>query len=74
MTSIKAVVVNSAKTIASIGSGARWGYIYAILQAQNMMVSGGRDSDVGIGGLVLGGGMWSNFRAFNSNHGVTDPI
>lgn len=56
MTSIKDVVVNSARNLASIGAGARWGHIYGILQAQNMMVSGGRDSDVGIGGLVLGGG------------------
>lgn len=56
MTSINAVTLNAAKTQASIGAGARWGHVYGILQSQGVMVSGGRDSDVGIGGLVLGGG------------------
>lgn len=56
MTSMNTVTLNAAKTQANIGSGARWGHIYGILQSQGVMVSGGRDSDVGIGGLVLGGG------------------
>lgn len=48
--------VNADGTVASIGSGARWGEIYATLIPLGKMVAGGRDSNVGIGGLVLGGG------------------
>lgn len=56
MTTINSTSVNAERTVASIGAGARWGDIYETLIAQGMMVAGGRDSDVGIGGLVLGGG------------------
>lgn len=42
--------------IASIGTGARWGDVYTTLEAEGAMVTGGRVSHVGIGGLLLGGG------------------
>lgn len=71
MTSIKAVKVNAAKTVAQIGAGGRWGQIYGDLQNQGMMVAGGRDTDVGIGGLVLGGG----YSWFTSERGfVADGV
>jgi len=37
MTSINAVTVNSAKTQASIGAGARWGHVYGILQCTQIL-------------------------------------
>lgn len=55
MTGMNAVTVNKARTVASIGSGSRWLHVYQTLQAVGMMVAGGLDSGVGIGGLVLGG-------------------
>ncbi|TEY73411.1 hypothetical protein BOTCAL_0078g00040 [Botryotinia calthae] len=42
--------------IAYVGSGLKWGQIYEYLEPKNMMVAGGRDSLVGIGGLIVGGG------------------
>jgi FAD/FMN-containing dehydrogenase len=56
MTTINSTVVNAAGNVASIGAGARWGQIYTTLIGLGKMVAGGRDSDVGIGGLVIGGG------------------
>lgn len=41
--------------LAHIGAGLKWGAIYEYLESNGMMVSGGRASQVGIGGLVVGG-------------------
>ena len=38
-----------------IGSGARWGHVYRQLDNHALTVAGGRNSDVGVGGLSLGG-------------------
>lgn len=42
---------NSAK----IGPGAKWGEVYRQLDAMDLAVVGGRVSQVGVGGLLLGG-------------------
>jgi hypothetical protein len=51
------VKINAAKKTASIGPGGRWGQVYSTLEAAGYTVPGGRDSTVGVGGLVLGGGI-----------------
>lgn len=56
MTRMNEVTVSADRTVASIGAGARFGQIYPKLEAEGLMVAAGRDVDVGIGGLVLGGG------------------
>jgi hypothetical protein len=38
-----------------IGVGARWGNVYSKLEDKGLAVVGGRNSEVGVGGLVLGG-------------------
>jgi len=38
-----------------LGPGWRWGPIFTKLAEQNLHVIGGRDSDVGVGGFLLGG-------------------
>ncbi|KAK3393905.1 FAD binding domain-containing protein [Podospora didyma] len=40
----------------SIGSGARWGNVYSTLEPLGVMVGGGREGHVGVGGFLLGGG------------------
>ena len=40
----------------SIGSGSRWGEVYAALEPKGVMVAGGREGHVGVGGFLLGGG------------------
>ncbi len=55
MSQIATTTVSSDKTVVSIGAGARWGSVYNTLIPQGLMVAGGRDSTVGVGGLILGG-------------------
>jgi hypothetical protein len=38
-----------------IGGGNVWGDVYKMLEKQDLAVVGGRVSDVGVGGLILGG-------------------
>ena len=49
------VSVNADQAIISVGSGAIWGDVYTYLDAMNLSVSGGRVSEVGVGGLTTGG-------------------
>lgn len=44
------------RMVASLGPAQRWGDIFPSLEAQGVMVSGARDSNVGVGGLLTGGG------------------
>lgn len=48
---------DSQSNIASIGPGAKWKDVYAELHKQGVLVTGGRDGDVGVGGFLLGGGL-----------------
>lgn len=41
----------------SVGAGTRWGEVYRRLEPLNLTVVGGRDSQIGAGGFVLGGGI-----------------
>ncbi|KAF2774080.1 FAD-binding domain-containing protein [Teratosphaeria nubilosa] len=49
----------------SFGSGLRWGDVYKALEPYNVAVLGGRVSDIGVGGLILGGGI----SYFSSRYG-----
>ncbi|KAK8036503.1 FAD-binding domain-containing protein [Apiospora marii] len=51
-------------SIASIGPGNRWGKVYETLSAAGRMAVGGRANDIGVGGLLLGGGLsyWSSIH------------
>lgn len=40
---------------AFVGAGNRWGGVYNFLDPLNLTVVGGRDTQVGVGGLLLGG-------------------
>lgn len=43
--------------LVDIGPGARWQDVYAALDGHDLMVAGGREGPVGVGGLLLGGGI-----------------
>ncbi|KAH8659921.1 FAD binding domain-containing protein [Xylariales sp. PMI_506] len=43
--------------IAQIGTGARWGPVYAAVEEYGQSLVGGREGHVGVGGLILGGGL-----------------
>ncbi|KLO82321.1 Uncharacterized protein LW93_9514 [Fusarium fujikuroi] len=57
MTTLSSVFLNKKSTIASIGAGAKWLDVYQYLDGSGVQVAGGRNGNVGIGGLLLGGGI-----------------
>ncbi|KAL9084739.1 MAG: hypothetical protein Q9165_007914 [Trypethelium subeluteriae] len=48
---------NSQSNLASMGPGAKWKDAYAELRKYGVLVPGGRDGGVGVGGFLLGGGL-----------------
>ncbi|KAF2015241.1 FAD-binding domain-containing protein [Aaosphaeria arxii CBS 175.79] len=57
MQSMDQVVVSDDRKTVSIGPGNRWRNIYPKLDELNLVMVGGRASQVGTGGLVTGGGI-----------------
>ncbi|PIG89960.1 hypothetical protein AARAC_010226 [Aspergillus arachidicola] len=47
---------DSKTNIASVSPGSHWEDVYAELHKHGVVVTGGRDGDVGVGGFLLGGG------------------
>ena len=62
MTSLQSLSLNEDHSVISIGGGASWLQVYAFLDQYNLAVAGGRNGQVGVGGLTLGGGI-SNYTA-----------
>ncbi|KAF3025040.1 hypothetical protein E8E14_014367 [Neopestalotiopsis sp. 37M] len=54
--SLDTVTVSSDRATADIGPGARWRDVYAELHKSKLAVAGGREGNVGVAGLLLGGG------------------
>ncbi|KAI9674528.1 MAG: hypothetical protein M1817_001866 [Caeruleum heppii] len=55
--SMRNVTVSPDQKMVAVGGGARWVDVYSTLDPLNLTIPGGRVSDVGVGGLTLGGGM-----------------
>lgn len=51
------VSYNPGTTLATFGPGLRWDAVYTELDKYNVTLVGGRVMDVGVGGLMLGGGL-----------------
>nr|POE94512.1 bifunctional solanapyrone synthase [Quercus suber] len=51
------IQVSSSRTITHVGTGNRWEDIYTKLDNMSLAVIGGRNGDIGAGGLTLGGGI-----------------
>lgn len=49
-------------SVVKVGAGARWLSVYKALEPLGLAVAGGRNGNVGVGGLLLGGGI-SHFTA-----------
>ena len=47
---------NPKTTLASLGPAGRWGDVFKTLEKEGVIVPGGRDGDVGVAGLLTGGG------------------
>lgn len=59
LSALKKVDVDKARNVVVIGPGNRWGDVYSKLDALGVGTSGGRVSSVGVGGLTLGGMIFS---------------
>ena len=51
------VTIAKDQSTVRIGPGNRWKDVYSVLDAHKLATSGGRVGDVGVGGLILGGGI-----------------
>lgn len=67
VSSMHDVDINGATGIATVQGGARNKHVYAACRPYNRAITHGRCRDVGVAGLVLGGGIGFNMRA----HGLT---
>jgi hypothetical protein len=63
---LNAISVSDDKKVASIGPGQKWGKVYEALDPHELSVIGGRIPQVGVGGLILGGG----FFHFSGKYGL----
>lgn len=43
-----------------VGTARKWGDVYSVLEPMNLTVVGARDSQIGVGGFVLGGELFFN--------------
>ncbi|TID13183.1 oxidoreductase FAD-binding protein [Venturia nashicola] len=57
LSNMKEVLVSADKRMVTLGPGNRWGEVYPQLEDQGVAVSGGRWGNVGVGGLLTGGGL-----------------
>lgn len=55
MRAFNTIQLSEDKAHVAIGAGARWGSVVEYLENYGLAVVGGRDEDVGVGGLTLGG-------------------
>ncbi|KAK1524554.1 FAD binding domain-containing protein [Colletotrichum paranaense] len=53
---MNATIYKNCSGTASIQPGARWGSVYKEIEKYGQSVTGGREGNVGVGGLTLGGG------------------
>ena len=49
------VEVSKDRTIVHVGAGSQWLNVYEAVEAEDLLVVGGRVADVGVGGLLTGG-------------------
>ena len=60
------ITISDDRKSVTIGTGAKWADISRILDEKSLAIVGGRNSNVGVGGLILGGESLSNCFATSS--------
>ncbi|KAJ4387626.1 hypothetical protein N0V93_008223 [Gnomoniopsis smithogilvyi] len=66
LSALDEIIVSEDRATVSVGSGKRWGTVYDVLDPHGVSVIGGRIPNVGVGGLLLGGG----FFHFSQEYGL----
>lgn len=56
-TNLNGLQLNDNKDVVSVGAGLRWVQVYNFLAKDGLAVVGGRVGEVGVSGLLLGGGL-----------------
>ncbi|KAJ6446253.1 FAD-binding protein [Purpureocillium lavendulum] len=57
MTALASIETSSDLSVAKVGAGASWIDVYRHLEPLGIAIPGGRNGNVGVGGLLLGGGI-----------------
>ncbi|KAF4906549.1 putative FAD-linked oxidoreductase [Colletotrichum fructicola] len=70
MSRMNSVVYKNCSGTVSIGAGARWGMVYTEIEKYGQTVTGGREGNVGVAGLTLGGG--ASFHTGNRGFAADD--
>lgn len=52
---LNTIQVSSDRKTTRLGSGTHWSSVYSRLETLGLAVTGGRNGDIGVGGLTLGG-------------------
>ena len=55
LSGLNSVALSKDKTVAQVGTGAKWIQVYETLDPLGYSIPGGRAGDVGVGGLTSGG-------------------
>lgn len=55
LTRMKDIELSEDDEMVKVGAGCRWEEVYEVVEPRGLMVVGGRDSTVGVGGFLLGG-------------------
>ncbi|OJD36444.1 fad linked oxidase-like protein [Diplodia corticola] len=66
MVNLNEITLNDDQSVVSVGPGNRFGAVYEKLNSSGLSIVGGRITDVGVGGYMLGGGM----AFFSSQYGM----
>ncbi|KAH7089830.1 FAD binding domain-containing protein [Paraphoma chrysanthemicola] len=71
-TNLNTLALSDDETMVSVGPGNRWADVYAYLQPHDLVAVGGRVGEIGVPGLLLGGGIsfYSNQYGFASDNVV----
>lgn len=70
MTHLNKIETNSEGTVTKIGAGSQWGEVYEYLDNRGLSVAGGRNGDVGVAGVLLGGTYWMDLNNSCGHYGV----
>lgn len=54
---MRRVEIDEPSSVVRVQPGAKWGEVYEFLESRGWIAVGGRLSDIGVGGLLLGGGI-----------------
>ncbi|KAL3291910.1 FAD binding domain-containing protein [Colletotrichum asianum] len=70
LTHMNSSVYDKEANLARVDTGGHWQYVYKDLDDQGVVVVGGRDGNVGVGGFLLGGGtsFFSPARGFGADN------